>query len=1489
MKLSEISISRPVLASMMSLGLVIFGVVGLNRLPVRELPDIDPPIINVQTVYTGASAGVIETQVTEPIEEAIMSVEGIRTVTSESREQVSSITVEFNLSRDIDVVAQDVRDRVSRVRGRLPEDIDEPIVAKQDADASPVLWVALYSDRYSTLELSQIAENYFKDRLQTVNGVSSVILGGQKRFAIRLWLDPTKMSAQDVTVLDVRDALRKENIDLPSGTVESFQRSLAIETRGQMKTPDEYNNLVVKRRGEALIRLKDIGQAMVGVEDEHSVARFNSKPAVGIGIIKQSKANTIEVVKNIKAEVAKLEPSIPQGIITSFPYDESIYVEKSIIEVWETLGIAFLLVVLTIFMFLHNGRSTLIPSIAIPVSIISTFGVIYLFGFSINIVTMLGLVLSIGLVVDDAIIVLENIYRHMEEGMKPMEAAVKGMQEIGFVVIATTVALVCVFIPMAFQTSITGRFFIEFAVAIAMSVIISAFVALSLTPMMCSRVLRMEDAHGQLKGILAVFEKGLIATTNVYKVALAWILKHGNIVGVNIVIALALSVFFYMKLDHEFVPLEDKGRFLVFAMAPEGSTSEYTDRMVRKMETMVAATPETQEYFSAVALSRGAPGNPSQGLAFVRLKEERKRNLRDIVGGPTGLGGQFFQGIQGAFAIPIMPKSFGGGFTQPFELVIQHQDLIALNAYAQQLTNKLRASGYLMNVRSNFEINKPELRVSIDRDRAGELGVSVEDIAKTLQIALGGLDISRVNINGKEYDVIAQLPRENRLTPQSLDAIFVRNAMGEQIQLSNLVTYETGAGPSAINHYNRLRSAVIEGTPTGVTLGTAMDKTIALLKEDLPSGFRYEWKGEAKELIESSQGIYFILLLSMIIIYMVLAAQFESLVHPLTVMMTIPLAVFGALGLLWILSLLHVPSMGVNLYSQIGLVLLVGLVIKNGIILVDFANQEVRRGKSAHEAMLAAGSIRLRPILMTATATIAGILPIAIGFGSSGEARRPLGVAAVGGMMTSTFLTLFVIPVVYVALSNWTARKKSGKGTKVLVGIIGALGLLSTVGCAPTGKEIKPSLSLAANYINAGDLNQASSLKQHWWQDFKDPVLNDLMSQAIKNNLDWQAALARVDKARSLARLESAQLMPHVDLNASVERQRVPENLTGLPSTTGNQFKVPFDLSYEVDLWGKVRNTWRAKRAEAYAQQAAANFVAVSLATDVAVQYFTIKELDDSIAVLEQTILLRTKVMDMLNARESAGLTSSLDVARAKTELAQAKALIVDYQRRRHQAVNALAVLCGQMPEKFNVTVTQEDQGIVDVPSGLPSQLLQDRADIIEADYLLQSAALKVGVARANFFPSITIGASAGFKSIDAENLFEKASTAWSLMPAMSLPLFEGGRNKANLNAARAEYNETVANYKNIVLKALRDVEDGLIETQSRRDEFKANQDYLQASQQAFDLSQERYKQGLVSYLEVVDTHRQYLDAQLALVQTRSTQQIAVIKLIKALGGGWEK
>lgn len=1046
----EIFIHRPVASIMLNVSLFVFGVIGLMQLPVRELPDIDPPIVNVLTVYPGASAEVVETEVTERLEEAISGVEGIKLLTSQSREQVSNVSIEFVQRRNVDVAAQDVRDAVGRVRGALPDDINEPVISKQDANARPIMWVSVFSEIFNTEELSRIADEQIKDRLQTIPGISSVIIGGEKRLAVRIWLDSEQMAARQVTVLDVENALRRQNVELPSGRIENINRELTIQTRGQFESPEAFNDLVIRQGGVNVIRLSDIGRAEAGVQDERTVARFNSQPSIGLGIVRQSQANTIAVARSVRERMTEIAQTLPDGIQYRFPYDESIYVERAVIEVWQTLAIAFTLVVLTIFIFLRNVRSTLVPAVTVPLSVGAAFGVLYIFGFSINIFTLLALVLAIGIVVDDTIVVLENTYRHIEAGMKPLDAAAQSIKEIAFPVVATTLSLLAVFLPLTFVGGVTGTLLLEFALALAGAVLMSSVVALTMSAMFCSRVLKpvAPEQHGKL---FLFFERKLNRLNERYKRGLSWSLRHRPTVLGVAVLSLILAYYFFANLEQEFLPNEDKGRLLALAITPEGSTPEYTDRMMSRMEEIAAETPGIDTYFTAVALPFAGPGEATLGFMFVRLTDGDRPHVRDIVGGPRGLAARFITEVEGSLSIPILPKAVDLSFGQPFELVISHPDLDELDETVQSLLNQFRQAGFLANPRSTFQLNKPEVRVRIDRDRTNALGVSILDLSRTMQLLFGGQDVSDFKQDGKQFDVIVQLDRQARLTPGDLDRLFVRGDGGDLVQLSNVVTFEEGAGPNRIERFQRQRSATIEGTPVGMPLGTAMARAEALLSEHLPEGFRADWKGDALNLRESSGDIYRFLILAIIVVYMVLAAQFESFVHPFTVLLALPLAFLGAFGLLYVLSWVNfagemmfgwanyapdppaiahilssiiprISSMNLNIFSQVGLILLVGLVTKNSILLVDFANQQMAKGLDSRESMLKAGLIRLRPILMTSLATVAGILPIAIGFGEAAEGRRPLGVVAVGGMITSTLLTLFVIPVIYTLFADLSKK-----------------------------------------------------------------------------------------------------------------------------------------------------------------------------------------------------------------------------------------------------------------------------------------------------------------------------------------------------------------------------------------------------------------------------------------------------------------------------------
>jgi multidrug efflux pump len=1015
MKLSDLSIRRPVLASMLSLALVLFGAIGYTRLAVREFPDVDPPIVSVSTELPGANPQVVESAVTDILEEELSTVEGLRTLTSSSQEGFSNITLEFNLDRGVEAAAQDVRDKVSRVRGRLPEDVREPVIAKQEADAEPFYWLALSGENYDLLQLSDIGDRLVKSRLQTLPGVGQARIFGERRFSMRVWLSAAELSARGLTVQDVQQAIRTRNVEIPAGRIESERREFTVRSLGELKTPEEFSNLVVSNTGGVLVKLKDLARVELGAQDERSALRFKGTPAVAIGVVRQSKANIIQVADAIRRELPRVQESLPPGVRLSVAFDQSIFVSRSIREAEDTLLLAAGLVVIIIFIFLRNFRATIIPGLAIPTSIVATFAIMYALGFSINNFTLLALTLAIGIVVDDAIIVLENAYRHQEELHEgPEEAATNGTREIGFAVIATTISLVAVFTPLAFLTGSTGRLFNEFGIAVAGAVVISGFVALTLTPMLCAKVLRVPQRHGALYKTL---ENGFNAISSGYARALRSALRYRWLVVGGVAVLTLGAVIVFRTLKREFVPQEDKGWFLSFIIAPEGSSLSYTDGYQRQAEAILAKTKDVDIYFSVVNIGDGV----SRGIIFTNLVDfaKRTRPITDII---SEVQAQFF-GIPGVFAFANNPPAFGWG--NPVNFVIQHPDFAMLTKGNDTLLARARQVKGLTNVDSDLRVNKPELTVNFDRDRAEDLGVPVGDVATTLQVLLGGNRTSTFTKNNKQYDVILQLDPRARATPSDMTGLYVRGRNGTLLKLEALANVKEGVGPRELNHFQRVRSATITaGLAPGFTLGEALDSLNRIAREVLPKGSSTALAGESRELEESGSSLYFAFALALLVVFMVLASQFESLVHPFTVLLAVPLAVTGAL------FTLKIAGATLNLYSQIGMILLIGLVTKNSILLVEYINQLKERGLGTIEAALESGRIRLRPILMTSVATVMGAVPIAFGLGAGSISRRPLGYAIVGGVLFSTMLTLFVVPAVYVIFDSLLERVRRQAGVR---------------------------------------------------------------------------------------------------------------------------------------------------------------------------------------------------------------------------------------------------------------------------------------------------------------------------------------------------------------------------------------------------------------------------------------------------------------------------
>jgi multidrug efflux pump len=1004
MQFAERFIRRPVLSSMVSLGIVLVGIIGYRQLPVREFPDADPPIVSVTAILPGANPQVVESSVTDVLEEELSSLEGLRSITSASQEQVSTITLEFTLDREIEAAAQDVRDKVSRVRGRLPEDVEEPVIAKQEADAFPIMFLSLTSKTYDLMELSDLADRQIKPRLQTIGGVSSAPIYGERRFAIRVWLSPAELAARRLTPQDVENAIRSRSVEVPAGRIESDRREFSVRYLGEMRTPDEFADLTVSSSNGQLVKLGDVARVEPGPENDRSVSRYSQQPAIFIGVVRQSKANVLEVADGVQKELPAIRAALPAGVELHMAFDGSVFVQRSITEAQETLLITAGLVILIIFLFLATVRATIIPALAIPVSIIGTFAVLNAFGYSINTLTLLGLILAIGIVVDDAIIVMENAYRHQEELHKnPETAAIDGTREITTAVIATTISLLAVFSPLLFLTGATGRLFNEFGAAVGGSVLISGIVALTLTPMLSAKILKVAVRESRFHHVVGTVLNGISSR---YERLLGKGLAHPfAVIGIGALLTLS-AVFLFRNLKREFVPPDDRGVFFTFVVAPEGSSVQYTDGYLKQLEAIVQKTKDVRSTFSFVGFS----GPPSSAFLGTILEDwdKRDRSAQDVIG---EVQPQFF-GVPGVFAFATNPPAFGG-FGAPVQFVVQNRDFEALVRGMDTLSAVARTIPGLLNIDTNLRVTKPELVVNLDRDRAEDLGVSARDIATTLQTLLGGRDVSRFTSDNKLYDVILRLDPAERATPSDISGVQVRARNNTLVPLDAVTRVEEQVGPRQLNHFNRVRSFTLSASMApGFTLGEALDSLNARSAQVLPAGSTIELAGQSREFKESGGALYFAFALALIFVFMVLAAQYESLLHPFTVLLAVPLAVTGALMALWI------TRSTLNVYSQIGMILLIGLVSKNSILLVTYANQLRLEGHNALEAMREAGRIRLRPILMTSVATIFGALPIALGLGAGAASRRPLGYSIIGGMVLSTMLTLFLVPAVFVVFER---------------------------------------------------------------------------------------------------------------------------------------------------------------------------------------------------------------------------------------------------------------------------------------------------------------------------------------------------------------------------------------------------------------------------------------------------------------------------------------
>lgn len=1005
---------RPVFAAVISLLLIAFGLISFDRLPLREYPDIDPPVVGVETIYRGAAASVVETRITEVIEERIAGVEGIEFIESSSQDGRSTITVQFSIGRNVDAAANDIRDRVSSILADLPTEADPPEIRKVDSNESVIMWINLTSDRMTVPELTDYAQRYLVDRFSVLDGVARVFVGGAQRYAMRIWLDRQAMAARDLTVTDVENALRAGNLELPAGEVESVRRRFTVRVQREFENADDFRRLVIAEGSDGhLVRLGDIARVEKGTEEDRTFFRGNGIPQVGLGVIRQSTANLLDVARAAKREMVVLGPSLPEGMSFEQSYDSSVFVEGAVNEVYKTLLIAVSLVVLTIFLFLGSVRAMLVPAVTVPVSLIATFIALYALGFSVNLLTLLALVLAIGLVVDDAIVMLENIHRRIEQyGETPLVAAYRGARQVGFAIVATTAVLVAVFVPIAFLEGDVGRLFSEFALTMAAAVFFSSVVALTLAPALASKVLRASEGENRLTRRID-HNFGLVS--GLYRRCLTFVLRHPIIAIVTFLAILAASVMLLRMIPSEYTPDEDRGNFFTFVRGPEGATFEYMKPYMDEIERRLMPYVESGEIQRLLVRTPGGFGGVlefNSGIVIVVLSPFDQRRSGFVIVDEVR---QLLSDLPGVLAFPVMRQGFGSSAAKPLQFVIGGGAYDEIARWRDILVDQIDADNPgLLGLDWDYKETQPQLRVRIDYNRSADLGVSIADIGRTLETLLGSRRVTTYIDNGEEYEVILEGERESQRTPASMENIYVRSSTsGQLIPLANLVRLEEFADSNSLNRYNRVRAITLEANlAPGYTLGEAVAYMEGLVREHLPEAVVVDYKGQTRDLQESAASVMFVMLLGLAVVFLALAAQFESFRHPFTIMLTIPIAIAGGLLGLWL------TGNTLNIYSQIGLVMLVGLAAKNGILIVEFANQLRDQGIEFMEALVSACEIRLRPIVMTTLTTAAGALPLILGSGPGAETRQVIGIVVFSGVTVAAFFTLFIVPVAYRIISG---------------------------------------------------------------------------------------------------------------------------------------------------------------------------------------------------------------------------------------------------------------------------------------------------------------------------------------------------------------------------------------------------------------------------------------------------------------------------------------
>ena len=1534
MNFSDFFIKRPIFAGVLSIAIFVMGLLAMFKLPISEYPEVVPPTIVVRATYPGATPETIAETVASPLEQAINGVEGSLYMFSQATaDGVLTVTVTFKLGTDIDTAQEQVQNRVSQALSKLPEEVRDLGVTttKQSPDLTMVVHLFSPDNRYDEIYIRNYATLQVKDVLARIPGAGDVEVFGSGDYAMRVWLNPDKLAARNLTASDVVDAIREQNVQVAGGIIGAppvdrpVSYEMQVNVKGRLISPEEFGNIVVKvgANGQNVL-LKDVARIELGAGSYSLRSLLNNKTAVALPIFQSPGANALELSRNVRSTMEQLKKNFPQGLDYSVVYDPTVFVRHSIEAVVHTLCEAILLVVIVVILFLQTWRAAIIPLAAVPVSLIGALTVMLAVGFSINALSLFGLVLAIGIVVDDAIVVVENVERNIARGLSSFDAARQAMREVTGPIVATALVLCAVFIPTAFISGLSGQFYKQFAITIAISTLISAFNSLTLSPALCAVLLK--DHQAPKDWLWRVMEKSLGWFFHPFNRVFAWagVKYSAGVSGILRKSAIALVLYgglvlltgwSFHKVPTGFVPTQDKQYLVAFAQLPEGASLDRTEAVIRHMSDIGLKQPGVQAAVAFPGLSiSGFSVASDAGIVFFTLKPFDERTSKDLSGPAIAAAlNQKFSAIQDAYVLTVMPPAVMGlGTIGGFKLYVEDRAGLGYDALYQNVQNIMGKSYQdpglgLAGVFSTFNVNVPQLDADVDRVKAKTEGVPLQNLFETLQIYLGSLYVNDFNQFGRTYEVIAQADSRFRESPDDITRLKTRNDKGEMVPLGAIVKVTETHGPARVMRYNGYPAAEINGGPApGFSSGQAEAAMAKLVGQNLPRGMDYEWTDLTYQRILAGNTAVYIGPLCLLLVFLVLAALYESFRLPLAIILIVPMCLLFAITGVWL------KGSDNNIFTQIGLIVLVGLACKNAILIVEFAKIKQDEGLSPVDAAIEACRLRLRPILMTSIAFIAGVFPLVVSKGAGAEMRQTMGIAVFSGMIGVTLFGLFLTPVFYVTLMKLSFKKKIADAPKSLpLGSAGATaaivlaGLLMGTASAQAsfltvGPDYQtPSNSVPAYYKSAeyGNWKEGEPLdnvpKGEWWQIFGDTNLDSLEIEALQANQDLKAAVARVDQARATARIARGELLPALGFDPNYTRQRYsPNQDPSFGNVTANTYSTPLDLSYEVDLWGRVRRSFEGARADAQASLAEFYNVQLTLQSDVAQNYFALRSMDAEIATVSGNVDLWKEQVKLTQSRYNGGIGSELEIAQAQTQLATTEAELAALAQRRDELENAIAILAGQDPTTFKLaafTTQSWRPQPPQIPAGLPADLLQRRPDVAAAERQLASANAKIGVAKAAFFPVLTLTGSGGYLSGDVESLFNWDSRTWSIGPSLSLPIFAGGRNRANYKRAWAAYDEALANYRQQVLIAFGDVEDSLSDIRHLADQNSAQELAVKNARRAADLATDRYRSGIVAYIEVVDANRDALSAERANAQLAGQRLIASVQLIKALGGGWEE